>query len=148
MMIKTLGMPLLALLALLFSNLASAAGGDDEPAPMLLEPIEEVQGVIESQLLAFQASDGPGAFFHAAPGIQGAFGNAAQFMAMVEQGYNVIYENADWSFEDFTVQGARAAQIVLITDGKGREMRAMYFLRQMDGRWRIEGVQQIGNTAT
>ena len=146
-MLKTLRTPVLvpvvALFALFLGNLAQAAGGEDEAPVPLLQPIDEVQGVIESQLLAFQASDGPGAFFHAAPGIQGAFGDPAQFMAMVQRGYSVIYENADWTFEEFRLQGVQAAQVVRVSDAQGREMRAIYFLVQMDGRWRIEGVQRL-----
>lgn len=141
-MMKTLKLPVLALFALMFGQLSWAAGGEEEAAPVL-EPIEEVQEVIESQLLAFQASDGPGAFFHAAPGIQSALGDPDQFMMMVERGYNVIYQNTDWVFEDFNIQGIRAAQIVRVNDAAGRELRAVYFLVQMNGRWRIEGVQRI-----
>ena len=142
-MMKMLKLPVLAIIALMFGQLSWAAGGEEDASVPVLEPIEEVQEVIESQLLAFQSSDGPGAFFHAAPGIQSALGDPEQFMMMVERGYNVIYQNTDWVFEDFNIQGIRAAQIVRVNDASGRELRAVYYLVQMNGRWRIEGVQRI-----
>ena len=87
----------LGLVLALMAGRALAAGSDEAPAPVL-SPIEEVQAVIESQLIAFQNRDGAGAFFHAAPGIKGAFGDADTFMSMVERGYNVIYSNSGWTF--------------------------------------------------
>lgn len=134
---------LLAALVALWGSVAWAAGGEqDEPSPETMV-IEEVQAVIESQLLAFQSADGDGAFFHAAPAIKGAFGDSDTFMAMVRNGYRIIYENQSWEFEDSRIQGDSAAQMVLVEDGQGRQVRAVYYLGKMQGRWQITGVQQI-----
>ena len=133
----------LGLVLALMAGRAVAAGSEDALAPAL-SPIEEVQAVIESQLIAFQNRDGAGAFFHAAPGIKGAFGDADTFMAMVERGYNVIYANKGWTFVEGQVQGQQAAQMLVVEDGEGRELKVIYFLRIYDGRWQITGVQPTG----
>jgi len=132
----------LGLVLALMAGRAVAAGIEDALAPAL-SPIEEVQAVIESQLIAFQNRDGAGAFFHAAPGIKGAFGDADTFMAMVERGYNVIYANSGWTFVEGQVQGQQAAQMLVVEDGEGRELKVVYFLRIYDGRWQITGVQPM-----
>ncbi len=132
----------LGLVLALMAGRAVAAGSEDALAPAL-SPIEEVQAVIESQLIAFQNRDGAGAFFHAAPGIKGAFGDADTFMAMVERGYNVIYANSGWTFVEGQVQGQQAAQMLVVEDGEGRELKVIYFLRIYDGRWQITGVQPM-----
>lgn len=132
----------LGLVLALMAGRALAAGSEETLAPAI-SPIEEVQAVIESQLIAFQNRDGAGAFFHAAPGIKGAFGDADTFMAMVERGYNVIYSNSGWTFVEGQVQGEQAAQMLVIEDGEGRELKVIYFLRLFDGRWQITGVQPM-----
>ena len=130
----------LGLVLALMAGRVLAAGSGEAPAP-LLSPIEEVQAVIESQLIAFQNRDGASAFFHAAPGIKGAFGDADTFMSMVERGYNVIYSNSGWTFVEGQVQGEQAAQMLVVEDEEGRELKVIYFLRIYDGRWQITGVQ-------
>ena len=132
-----------AMMIAIWGGLAWAAGGEVDEQPLETPVIEEVQAVIESQLLAFQTSDGPGAFYHAAPSIQGAFGDSKNFMAMVKRGYRVIYDNRRWTFEDSRINGDNAAQIVLVEDATGQQVRAVYFLGRMQGRWQITGVQQI-----
>ena len=132
----------LGLVLALMAGRALAAGSEETLAPAI-SPIEEVQAVIESQLIAFQNRDGAGAFFHAAPGIKGAFGDADTFMAIVERGYNVIYSNSGWTFVEGQVQGEQAAQMLVVEDGEGRELMVIYFLRLFDGRWQITGVQPM-----
>ena len=132
----------LGLVLALMAGRALAAGSEETLAPAI-SPIEEVQAVIESQLIAFQNRDGAGAFFHAAPGIKGAFGDADTFMAMVERGYNVIYSNSGWTVVEGQVQGEQAAQMLVVEDGEGRELKVIYFLRLFDGRWQITGVQPM-----
>ena len=134
---------LLAAVVMLWSSIAWGAGSENEERAPDNLVLEEVQAVIESQLLAFQSSDGPGAFFHAAPSIKGAFGEANNFMAMVKRGYRVIYDNQSWIFEDSRIQGDNAAQVVLVEDTEGQRIRAVYYLGKLQGRWQITGVQQI-----
>lgn len=147
-MIKITRCGLLAIIIALWGGVAWAAGGEQEELAPATPVIEEVQAVIESQLLAFQSSDGPGAFFHAAPSIKGAFGDSKNFMAMVKRGYRVIYDNQSWTFEESRLNGDSAAQIVLVEDGAGRQVRAVYYLGRMQGRWQITGVQQIETIGT
>ncbi len=145
-MMKTLKLSkswLLAAVVMLWGGIAWAAGSEKEDLAPENLVLQEVQAVIESQLLAFQSSDGAGAFFHAAPSIKGAFGEARNFMAMVKRGYRVIYDNQSWSFEDSRIQGDTAAQVVLVEDGEGQQIRAVYYLGKLQGRWQITGVQQL-----
>ena len=141
---------LLAFLVMLWGGLAWAAGGGEDQIVPDKPEIEQVQEVIASQLLAFQSSDGAGAFFHAAPSIKGAFGDSNAFMSMVKRGYRIIYDNESWSFEQSRIEGDNAAQIVLVQDGEGHQIRAVYYLGRMQGRWQITGVQQLdaGGTDT
>ena len=69
--------------------------------------------------------------------------DADTFMAMVERGYNVIYANSGWTFVEGQVQGQQAAQMLVVEDGEGRELKVIYFLRIYDGRWQITGVQPM-----
>ncbi len=135
---------ILALLLALFAAAPARSAGSEGALQPDISPIEEVKAVIESQLIAFQNRDGAGAFFHAAPGIKGAFGDADTFMTMVERGYNVIYANRNWVFAEGQIQGEQAAQVVLVEDSEGQQMKAVYFLRVYDGRWQITGVQPMG----
>ena len=141
-MIKQTRLWVLAAFMTLWAGLAWSAGGEEELAPEI-PAIDEVREVIEAQLLAFQTSDGAGAFFHAAPGIQSAFGGPEPFMAMVQRGYNVIYENNGWTFEESRVDGDNAAQIVTVEDATGRSIKVVYYLGRLSGFWKITGVQRI-----
>ena len=71
-------------------------------------------------------------------------------MSMVKRGYRIIYDNESWSFEQSRIEGDNAAQIVLVQDGEGQQIRAVYYLGRMQGRWQITGVQQLdaGGTDT
>ena len=64
-------------------------------------------------------------------------------MSMVERGYNVIYSNSGWTFVEGQVQGEQAAQMLVVEDEEGRELKVIYFLRIYDGRWQITGVQPM-----
>jgi hypothetical protein len=139
---------LLAAFVALWGGMAWAAGGAEEELSPERQTLDAVQRVIESQLIAFQKGDGEGAFFHAAPSIRGMFGSSTTFMDMVERGYNVIYTNARWEFEDSRINGGNAAQIVLVEDGQGRQMRAVYFLGLSNGMWKITGVQRMEGPGT
>src|SRR5579863_5743434 len=73
--------------------LASAAeprlSGADEKA---------IRTVVQAQLDAFSIDDGAKAFSYAAPSIREQFGIPEVFMAMVREGYPVVYRPASVSF--------------------------------------------------
>ena len=103
-----------------------------------------IQSVIESQLAAFQRDDGSKAFSYASPGIRGRFGNAENFMAMVQQGYSAVYRPSEVDFLEARSYSGSIAQAVRFVGPDGRTVIAIYMMeRQADGEWLIDGVRII-----
>ncbi|MEM7176234.1 MAG: DUF4864 domain-containing protein [Pseudomonadota bacterium] len=105
------------------------------------EPEDSIQAVISDQIGAFQTSDLDRAFAHASPNIQRIFKNPGKFAQMVRGGYPMIWRPARWemlSLENF--DGTRV-QIVLFEDQSGDLFEAAYEMLEIDGSWRINGVQ-------
>lgn len=105
------------------------------------EPEDSIQAVIADQIGAFQVSDLDRAFSHASPNIQRIFEDPGKFAQMVRGGYPMIWRPARWemlSLEDF--DGTRV-QIVLFEDQSGSLFEAAYEMLEIDGIWRINGVQ-------
>jgi hypothetical protein len=97
-----------------------------------------VRGVIEAQLAAFAADDADKAFSHAAPGIRAMFGTAERFLAMVREGYPVVYRPASVSFLKPEWIESKLIQRVQMTDAAGAPWMVVYELeRQADKSWRI-----------
>ena len=135
MRIKTLLSGLL-LLGMLWTNPAAAEG----QAP---SPVDQgaVQSVIDSQIRAFLAEDGEKAFSFAAPIIKQKFGNASNFMRMVEIGYPPVYAPQEFSFGKVEQRGDQIVQEVLLTVPDGSQSLALYKLQKMeDGSWKINAV--------
>ena len=124
--------------------------------PPLAEPVDiadarAVRGVVSAQLDAFAHDDAARAFSYAAPAIQAMFQTPERFVAMVRNGYPVVYRNASATF--FVPQrfGDEIVQTVHLGDGDGRVWLATYRLeRQADGNWRINGcdVQRASGKTT
>ena len=103
-----------------------------------------IQSVIESQLAAFQRDDGTEAFSYASPGIRGRFGNAENFMAMVQQGYSAVYRPSEVDFLEARNYAGSIAQAVRFVGPDGQTVIAIYMMeRQADGQWLIDGVRII-----
>ena len=135
---------LLAAVVMLWGGIAWAAGSEKRktwpPKTLFCRRFRRSSSL---NCWPFRAATVPARSFHAAPSIKGAFGEARNFMAMVKRGYRVIYDNQSWSFEDSRIQGDTAAQVVLVEDGEGQQIRAVYYLGKLQGRWQITGVQQL-----
>lgn len=138
-------------LALAGSMLPAMAGA----APLAEPDARTVRQVVEAQLAAFAAGDAVRAFGHASASIQAQFGDADNFMRMVQSGYPMVIRPAAVSF--FQAQAepgdmGSVAQTVLLRDRQGRLWQASYSLeRQSDGGWRIGGcvvVADRGHTST
>jgi len=100
----------------------------------------EVRAIIEAQLAAFQSDDGEKAFSYASPSIREMFGTAERFMAMVRDGYPVVYRPASVAFLVPEVVDADLIQRVRMTDRTGAAWLAVYHMqRQPDRSWRING---------
>jgi len=99
-----------------------------------------IRAVIEAQLDAFQANDAARAFSYAAPGIQARFGTPANFLAMVQSQYPVVYHPASVAFVSVQEIDGQVSQVVQMTDTAGAVWMAVYTLeRQEDHSWRISG---------
>lgn len=121
--------------ALLFAAPAHAQSAPDRAA---------IMGVITQQLQAFQRDDASGAFTFAAPSIQQQFGDAENFLAMVERGYPPVYRPKDTRFGALHSEDGTLIQDVEITATDGTTWRALYAMEQQpDGSWKIAGCQLV-----
>ncbi len=115
-------------------------------SPALAEDFPEVDAdqarkVIEQQLEAFAADDQAKAFSFAAPLIKNSFGTPETFMEMVKQGYQPVFRNQSYSFEEnFIDQLGRPSLRFRIVDLDGKSFDAVYTMElQPDGTWKISG---------
>lgn len=125
------------LAALALTPLAGAAAADDAA---------DTRAVIEQQLDAMSRDDWPGAYAYAAPSIQQIFPTPDRFADMVRRGYPMVWRPSSVEFLDsgYVDQSAFAGlylQRLRLIDENGDPFIARYFLRQVDGRWRISGVE-------
>lgn len=104
------------------------------------EPGDGVRAVISDQLAAFSRGDVDAAFAHAAPGIQSKFGSADVFGEMVQRGYPMVWAPARWEWRGLSEEASGPVQTVFFEDQGGLVWEADYFMREVDGRWRIGGV--------
>jgi ketosteroid isomerase-like protein len=122
--------------AALFASFAAHAqslGASDQTA---------IRRTIERQIDAFRADDGPAAFAFADTTIQQMFGGPERFMAMVREGYKMIYRPRSYVFGPAAEAGELVAQIVEFDGQDGSAGVALYHMaRQSDGTWRIAGVE-------
>jgi hypothetical protein len=138
-MTRRLTLIALCLLALLATPLSlSAQTVTDAEA-------QEFQHIITSQLNAFNADDGAGAYAFAAPMIQRMFPTPQFFMSMVQKGYPPIYRRKSYAFGRIgNEMGGAPTQHVTIIDQNGKAWTALYAMeRQPDGSWKIVGCQLV-----
>ena len=102
-----------------------------------------IEGVIGSQLEAFNDRDVVDAWQYAAPNIQGMFGSAQNFGMMVERGYPMVWTNRDVQFLDQEDFGGATRQVIRVTDEAGGFHFLEYQMIETDAGWRIAGVQII-----
>ncbi len=100
-----------------------------------------IRGTIERQIEAFRADDGERAFAFADDTIRTMFADAPTFMAMVRQGYAMIYRPRSYAFAEAEVRGDDIAQVVEFDGLDGTSASAVYVMRrQAGGGFRIAGV--------
>jgi hypothetical protein len=134
----------LAVLVLCVSLAApwAAARADETASTLPPADREAIHGVIQGQLDAFRADDAGTAFSYASPGIQGMFGDAGHFMAMVKTGYPMVYRPRSSSFGGLVDVDGRTVQKVRVIGPDGRAALAIYTMeREPDGTWKIDGCQ-------
>ena len=121
----------LVVLALLVAGGGDRAHADDAAA---------IRAVISDQLAAFRRDDGEAAFAFAAPAIREKFGDAANFLRMVREGYGPVYRPREVEFGALSAEDGRLVQRVLLVGPDGVPVTALYFMeRQPDGSWKISG---------
>ena len=126
----------------LFAVLRAPAWADEAPADLPAAERQAIQSVIGDQMKAFRADDAPAAFAYASPGIQGLFGDAGRFMAMVRTGYPMVYRPRDARFGALVDVDGQIVQKVRVVGPDGKPALALYFMqREADGTWKIDGCQ-------
>lgn len=106
-------------------------------------PNPDIEATIGAQLEAFKADDFEQAFTYAAPNIQGIFQTPDRFGAMVRNGYPMVWRPGAVRYLELReIQGA-LWQRVEITDAQGDLHWLDYRMAQIDGEWRIAGVQVL-----
>ena len=99
----------------------------------------ETQSVIESQIQAFLDENAELAYSYAAPMIKMKFTNPVEFMSMVKNYYEPVYNPKQFYFlDDKYYEGAIYHQLQVISQ-KNESFLATYSLIQDEGRWKISG---------
>ncbi|WP_319546209.1 DUF4864 domain-containing protein [Ruegeria conchae] len=106
----------------------------------------EIEANISAQIQAFKADDFATAFTFASPNIQRLFGDPDNFGVMVRRGYPMVWRPAEVRFLELREISGALWQKVMITDGDGRVHLLDYQMIQQEGRWKINGVQLLGNS--
>ena len=105
------------------------------------DPSSGIQSTINGQITAFQTDDFDHAFSFASPSIQRMFGTASNFGAMVRSGYPMVWRPRSYQFADLREISGVLWQMVLIQDQSGALHALDYRMIQVEGTWRISGVQ-------
>jgi hypothetical protein len=109
----------------------------------------DARTVIQRQLDAFQRGDAEGAYALTSPDLKAAYSNPFSFMDQVRSGNTPFFHRRITEFEDFVLNGDRAAQSVVVVDDDSDVWNVVYKLsRQPDGSWLIDGVILAKSDAT
>ena len=111
--------------------------------PVLAQDAGAIEDVIANQLSAFNDRDVETAWSFASPMIQGLFGNPQNFGVMVEQGYPMVWTNADVQFLELREIAGQFYQKVMIRDAHGQRHVMEYAMIETPAGWRINGVSEL-----
>jgi len=106
-------------------------------------PDDGIRATIDGQISAFLADDLEGAFSFASPSIRDIFGSSENFGRMVQQGYPMVWRPAELSYLELREVAGQLWQRVQVVDAQGRVHLLDYQMIQIDGDWRINGVQLL-----
>ena len=107
-----------------------------------------IETTIRAQITALQVDDFDRAFTYASPTIQQIFRTPEVFGRMVRQGYPMVYRPSAIEFLELASVEGYYWQKVQICDGQGRYHLMAYQMVQLDGVWRINGVQLLPSRET
>lgn len=102
-----------------------------------------IEDVIANQLSAFNDRDVETAWSFASPMIQGMFGNPQNFGSMVEQGYPMVWTNADVQFLELRQIVGQFYQKVMVRDTAGQRHVMEYTMVETPAGWLINGVSEL-----
>ncbi len=102
-----------------------------------------IEATITAQMEAFRAEDSATAFGFASPVIQGLFGSSERFETMVRRGYPMVWDNAEVRYLDLEEFAGQMVQVVQVEDENGTIHYLAYEMVEIDGAWRINGVQLL-----
>lgn len=102
-----------------------------------------IEDVIGGQLDAFNSRDVDQAWTYASPNIKRLFGSSSNFGNMVEQGYPMVWNNADVRFLELRTIGGRLWQKVMVRDAGGALHILDYQMVETENGWQINGVQLL-----
>ncbi len=102
-----------------------------------------IQETIQNQIEAFQADDFAGAFAFASPTIQGMFGTAENFGAMVREGYPMVYRPSEVEMLELRDVAGDLWQRVRIIDQAGQAHYLGYMMIETPEGWQINAVQML-----
>ena len=109
------------------------------------EPVgsNAARSVIQSQLDAFDEGAVSDAYRFAAPNIQRLFPTPEVFGKMVQGGYPMIWDPSQVEFLDALSRGAMIVQRLRVVDQAGVPYIAEYAMLEVEGEWRIAGVEIV-----
>ena len=100
---------------------------------------DETQFIIESQIQAFLDENAELAYSYAAPLIKMKFNNPLEFMSMVKNYYEPVYNPKQFYFIDARYfEGAIYHQLQVVSQ-QDESFLATYSLIQDEGKWKISG---------
>lgn len=118
-------------------TLALAGNGyADEP-----DGAQAARAVIQSQLDAFGEKSVETAYGFAAPNVQRIFPSPEVFGRMVRNGYPMVWNPSDVDFLEAVPLGPNIVQRLRVVDQAGVPYIAEYMMVEIDGEWRIAGVE-------
>lgn len=104
---------------------------------------DAIENVIGSQLEAFNDRDVDTAWTYAAPNIKRLFGSPSNFGMMVQQGYPMVWDNADVRFLELRIVRGNLWQKVMVRDAAGALHILDYQMLETPNGWQINGVQLL-----
>ncbi len=104
---------------------------------------DAIEGVIGGQLNAFNDRDVEEAWEYASPNIKRLFGSAGNFGMMVQQGYPMVWDNADVRFLELRDVAGILWQKVMVRDARGGLHILDYQMIETPDGWQINGVQLL-----
>ncbi|MFP7672606.1 DUF4864 domain-containing protein [Marivita sp. S0852] len=110
-------------------------------AQEVLSPDPEIEQTIQRQIDAFLQDDFETAFTFASPNIRNMFRTPENFGRMVQQGYPMVWRPEDVQFGALRNIAGALYQTVILKDAAGDLHYLDYRMDQIDGVWRISGVQ-------